>query len=408
MSDDPAFDAWIARARTHTVRAELERRGAWSNKMLGDAGNPCPGCGGRDRFAVNLKKNLFFCRQSGVGGDAIALARHIDGTSFVQAIETLTGAPPPDRAPTETAEARVLRLTRLEDEARWRAKKAKSEEEASRKFRRWEQEAAHKLWLSAQPIAGTMAEAYLKRRGLVAPAEARLRYMPNAALYIGGHEHDAGGVRNRPFYSGPALAAAIQSASGHFIGLHRTWIDLDQPEGKLVLTHPETGVTLPAKKIRGSHRGGTIRLAGHAGDTARVMVMGEGIETTLSPYQVMTPDERAGVAFHAGVSLGNMSGKAAGRVPHPTGTKPDRNGKTRRVYVPDATPDPNDDSPLIGVADGIERLILLGDGDSDPFATSLAMQRAGARYAEAYPHLEIRLAMARPGQDFNVMLMEAA
>ena len=292
-------------------------------------------------------------------------------------------------------------------------RKPKRTKRQANKFRRWEQEASWKLWLAATPIAGTLAEDYLALRGLVAPLEARLRYMPNAALYLGGHEHDAGGVRNRPYYSGPALAAAIQSASGHFIGLHRTWIDLDQPKGKLMLAHPETGEILSAKKIRGSHRGGTIRLGGQPKDpklpsTARMMVMGEGIETTLSAYQVMTPADRAGVEFHAGISLGNMCGKAAGRVPHPTATKPDRNLKHRRVFVPDGTPDPDDDSPLIGVAASVERLILLGDGDSEPFATRLAMQRAGARYAEAYPQLEVRLAMARPGQDFNVMLMEAA
>ena len=40
---DAAFDEWIERARQVTCRAELERRGLWTRKMLGDAGNPCPG-----------------------------------------------------------------------------------------------------------------------------------------------------------------------------------------------------------------------------------------------------------------------------------------------------------------------------------------------------------------------------
>ena len=410
---DQAFEDWIADARKASVRQELERRGLWTRKMLGDAGNPCPGCGGTDRFAVNLRKGVFVCRQSGVGGDAIALARHLDGTSFVQAVETINGAPPPDRPSTESAGERAARLERLEADARYRARVARAEEEAGNKFRQWERESARKLWLSGKPIAGTPAEAYLARRGVAAPAEAKLRYLPNAAYYIGGKEHDAGGERHRPFYSGPALAAAIQSASGHFIGLHRTWIDLDQPDGKLALGHPETGEILPAKKIRGSHRGGTVRLAGHPRDarvpsTAVAMVIGEGIETTLSAHAAMRPAERAGVEFHAGISLGNLCGKAAGRVAHPHATIVDRRGRTRRLFVPSGVPLPDDDTPLVGVPDSVERLILLGDGDSDPFATGLALERAVARFADAYPQLEIRLAMARAGQDFNTMLLEAA
>jgi hypothetical protein len=47
---------------------------------------------------------------------------------------------------------------------------------------------------------------------------------------------------------------------------------------------------------------------------------------------------------------------------------------------------------------------LLGDGDSDPFATRLALRRAGARFLRAYPCLTVRLAMAAADTNFNDML----
>ena len=63
-------------------------RRAGVNEFVG----PCPACGqGRDRFSINLRKRLWNCRQCGVGGDAIALVRHIENVSFEEAIERLAG-----------------------------------------------------------------------------------------------------------------------------------------------------------------------------------------------------------------------------------------------------------------------------------------------------------------------------
>jgi Toprim domain/CHC2 zinc finger len=47
---------------------------------------PCPRCGGRDRFAVNLSKQLWNCRGCSRGGDAIALVRHVEGCSYRAAL----------------------------------------------------------------------------------------------------------------------------------------------------------------------------------------------------------------------------------------------------------------------------------------------------------------------------------
>ena len=47
---------------------------------------PCPLCGGRDRFSINTKKDVFNCRGCGVGGDAVDLVRHVNRSSRSEAL----------------------------------------------------------------------------------------------------------------------------------------------------------------------------------------------------------------------------------------------------------------------------------------------------------------------------------
>ena len=54
------------------------------------------------------------------------------------------------------------------------------------------------------------------------------------------------------------------------------------------------------------------------------------------------------------------------------------------------------------IPDSVIELILLGDGDSDPFTTQMALARGAARYAR--PGLSVRVAMAPQGRDFNDVL----
>ncbi|HEY1309887.1 MAG TPA: toprim domain-containing protein, partial [Pseudolabrys sp.] len=61
--------------------------------------------------------------------------------------------------------------------------------------------------------------------------------------------------------------------------------------------------------------------------------------------------------------------------------------------------------PAIAIPESVTDLVLLGDGDSDPFTTMTTMRRAEARYAR--PGLHIRVAMAPAGQDFNDVWMSA-
>jgi phage/plasmid primase-like uncharacterized protein len=73
------IEHWLASAGHHLKR--------YGREFVG----PCPVCGGTDRFAVNVGKQLWNCRGCAKGGDLIALVQHIDGVDFLTAFETLTG-----------------------------------------------------------------------------------------------------------------------------------------------------------------------------------------------------------------------------------------------------------------------------------------------------------------------------
>ena len=111
----------IERASAVRVEDEIERRGI---KLVGrvDRCGPCPQCGGKDRFSINVRKQVFFCRGCAARGNVIALVRFLDGCGFHEALEYLTGerAPAPSRpAPAATdaprdddREARALMFSR--------------------------------------------------------------------------------------------------------------------------------------------------------------------------------------------------------------------------------------------------------------------------------------------------------
>jgi phage/plasmid primase-like uncharacterized protein len=105
---------------------------------------------------------------------------------------------------------------------------------------------AKRLWLEAQPIAGTLAETYLRGRGITAPLPATLRFNPEC-----WHGPTARRL--------PAMVAAV----------HRTWLRADGL-GKAEID--------PPKAMLGAVSGGAVRLADGLGP----LVVAEGIETALS------------------------------------------------------------------------------------------------------------------------------
>ncbi len=90
-----SFDQWVSRARGIPIEREIERRGIVLKRIGVEHVGPCPKCGGDDRFAINIAKQVFNCRGCGKGGDVIELVQHLDGVGFVGACAKLTGEPPP-------------------------------------------------------------------------------------------------------------------------------------------------------------------------------------------------------------------------------------------------------------------------------------------------------------------------
>jgi hypothetical protein len=180
------------------------------------------------------------------------------------------------------------------------------------------------------------------------------------------------------------MLAAIQGADNRFCAVHRTWLDLDQPKGKAVITDPVTGEVLQAKKVLGAKKGGAIRLS--RGDGS-VLVMGEGIETSLT---ACVAGAVAGASYWAGVDLGNMAGS---RVLRGEGM--------RYAGIPDL-----DDADAFLPPPWVKHLIFIQDGDSEPRLTRAKLV-AGLRRARAkVPGLErVSIAHAGEGRDLNDVLM---
>jgi hypothetical protein len=121
--------------------------------------------------------------------------------------------------------------------------------------------AALRLWNEAEPIAGTLVEAYLWSRKLAPPTTADLRYHP-------GLRHPTGGTW-------PAMVALVtKGAEAKPVGIHRTFLARDGLSKAPVK---------PSKMMLGPCRGGAVRL----GDaTADVVMIGEGIETCIAGMMI--------------------------------------------------------------------------------------------------------------------------
>ena len=405
---DPAFESWIDRARAVPIEICAERGGFVPGKGQArgiERSGACPVCGGRDRFAINLRKRTWNCRGCGQGGrEGLGIIMHGLRVGFLEACEVALGEPPPkpDRAADPAARAaRDARLAEIEAARMARETAAAAAERDFREEARWE---GRKLWLRRAAFAGSPAEAYLRGRAILIPPQGlRLGFLPDLPLW-GARP----GPDGRPvvLHRGPAMLAPIVGPDGRQLGTHRTWIDPTRPGAKVMLTDPETGEDVPAKKVLGLVKGGHIELIGQPAPVR--MVAGEGIETVLSVWTAWarTADARLdGCAFRASVSLGNLAGAAAAgdRVAHPTRRRTDKLGRSFAVKVPGATPDLAE--PAMAVPDSVRELILLGDGDSDRFETDLKLRRAAARHRR--PGRRIAIAWADDGKDFNDMLRGA-
>jgi hypothetical protein len=122
-------------------------------------------------------------------------------------------------------------------------------------------DAARRLFHAGQPIKGTLAESYLRARGITylddMPA---LRFHPRC--YYRADE-------NAPVETWPAMLSAVTDLDGTIAGVHRTWLARDG-SGKAPIATP--------RRAMGRLLGNGVRF----GVVQDVVAVGEGIETVLA------------------------------------------------------------------------------------------------------------------------------
>ena len=208
-------------------------------------------------------------------------------------------------------------------------------------------EAAHRLWRMTQPITGSVAEAYLRKRGIAdLRGAANLRFHPNCYWRPEG---------DGPTETWPAMIAAVTDLNGKVTGAHRTWLARDG-SAKAPID--------PPRKAMGDLLGNAVRF----GEAQNVMAAGEGIETILSLRQAMPP-----MPMVSALSAGHL---AAILFP----------ANLRRLYIVRDN-DPAGDGARDSLVDrargaGIEAITLspmLGDFNEDLVMRGLAALRAEVR-----------------------------
>jgi len=135
---------------------------------------------------------------------------------------------------------------------------------------------ARRIWSEGLPLAGTVAEAYLRARCLLPPYPADLRFHPS--------------LEYRDFQTGeityhPALLAAVRDASGGLRGIQRTW--LAPGGGKASLGDPRRSLGHLHGNGAWLRHGDTLRNSG-SGHRSGILLIGEGVETVLSLRNVIS------------------------------------------------------------------------------------------------------------------------
>lgn len=385
---DPEFLAWVERARAGSMARAMELCGFEPAKGMDkgvERAGPCPVCGGRDRFAVNLKKRRWLCRVCATGGsDALSLAMHGGRVDFISAVEALSGEARPRYG--KGRDAATLQRDREAREAGYAAGLEGQHCEAAMAgqgwpeslfrdgFERGERERGRldaiererernidraRALLDEGRHDGAAIAAYFAARGLRFDPPPWLRWHRDLPYW-----HD-GAVIHR----GPALLAPMTDEAGRVTGVHRTWVDLAAPPKFRPRLAGADGAPLATKKMAGEVRGTMIRLTMPCD---ALMVAGEGMETAVAG---MLAAYRAGYKSVGAVAAGSLGALKA--------------------------------LPLARFG-GCRHLIILGDGDSSQKANLLPVLREAGLRAKTAGIEHVRIAVSPRGKDFADLVGRAA
>lgn len=240
MSKEVEARITAAKQRAHGHWTGLLEAMGVDPKLLNGKGQPCPKCGGTDRFAYSDKysEGDSYCRTCG-HRDGFALAQLVLGCSFVEALERVE--------------------SQLGTVAVRPAAQAKTSTRGIKKL-------IERLLKESQPVKhGDEVDRYLRNRGIVLDEfPETLRFHPE----LGYYERVPGESRSKLMGTCPAMLALVHSPEGELVTLHRTYV-----------RNGRKAFGAESKKLLSSGiHGAAVRLY-PAGDT---LGLTEGIETGLA------------------------------------------------------------------------------------------------------------------------------
>lgn len=387
----PLVDDFIERSRLVGLGEYASSLGLKCSPA-GDVSQPCPVCGGKDRFSINLSKGAWNCRGCAKGGrDALSLSGHISGfddlssrSAFLEACSAVLGEPVPDGGQVLTDAEREELAKRREAQKQAALKAQQSRQRSENTYRKKAIERALSIWNRAEPcrIKSDVHKYLFNRCGLSIDELQKLTWLRSGV--------------DMPFYddskppqkihSGTCMVWPYVEQDGSIIGCHQTFIDLSSESTNYkVSLFNAAGKSQAAKKIHGSKKGNLIPIAGLP-DAPR-WCGGEGIENTIAIARL--EGFREDTFYFAAGTLGNLAGPAAtkGRFKHPTLTKADANGKEKPVFIQSPDPHPEKLEDGFWLLQSCKELCFICDGDSEEIATASAMVRACARVKLLNPDL---------------------
>jgi len=333
-------------------------------------------------FTVRPDKGFCHCFGCGAHETAIGYQMRVYGQSFIEVVKALAWQAGVDLTDYvgRAEKPKVAPKPKIAS----RADETERETETEKRRRR-----GQRMWQRGIRIEGTAAEVYLAQcRGidralfLHNPVH---RFVPDYEFWY--RARDA--KKPEAIWTGPALLTVMQYRDDRFAACHITCIDLDQPKGRLKLPAPDEDRDLNTKRVMGDPSTAAMRL----GKPAFVMVGGEGLETTYSGMMV------SGHSGWCSYSLDNLVGACL------MDAKGDRHPYDGRRRLPSVVPDMARPG-MLWPRECRER-IFLGDGDTKDMPMLRAKLERGCRRA-AQEGCKGRVAMSRPGTDFNSMILGAA